>query len=68
MAEIIYRVGIACSPNEVFDALTTNEGLSRWWTNDISGAGGVGSIIKFRFDGMGPDFELVELQTDTLVR
>ena len=68
MAEIVHRVGIACSPSEVFDVLTTNDGLSRWWTNDISGAGGVGSIIKFRFDGMGPDFEVVELQTDTLVR
>lgn len=68
MAEIVHRVGIACSPGEVFDALTTNDGLSRWWTNDTSGAGGVGSIIEFRFDGVGPNFEVVELETDTLVR
>lgn len=68
MAEIIHRVGIACSPGDVFDALTTNDGLSRWWTNDTSGAGGVGSIIKFRFNGIGPDFEVVELQTDAFVR
>jgi uncharacterized protein YndB with AHSA1/START domain len=68
MAEIVHRVGIACSPGEVFDALTTNDGLSRWWTNDTSGAGDVGSIIEFRFNGMGPDFEVVELQTDALVR
>jgi len=68
MNEIIHRVGIACSPGEVFNALTTDEGLSRWWTTDTSGAGDVGSIIKFRFNGMGPDFEVVELQTDFLVR
>ena len=68
MKEIIHRVGIACSPGEVFDALTTDEGLSRWWTTDTSGAGDVGSILKFRFNGMGPDFEVVELQTDALVR
>lgn len=68
MKEIIHRVGIACSPREVFDALTTDEGLSRWWTTDTSGAGDVESIIKFRFNGMGPDFEVVELQTDSLVR
>ena len=68
MVDIIHRVGIACSPGEVFEALTTNDGLSRWWTNDTSGAGGVGSIIEFRFNGMGPDFEVVELQTDALVR
>jgi uncharacterized protein YndB with AHSA1/START domain len=68
MAEIIHRIGIACSPSEVFNALTTDAGLSRWWTTDTSGAGDVGSIIEFRFNGMGPDFEVVELQTDSLVR
>jgi len=68
MEQIIHRVGIACSPGEVFDALTTDEGLSRWWTTDTTGAGDVGSVIEFRFNGMGPDFEVVELQTDSLVR
>jgi len=28
----------------------------------------VGSVICFRFDGGGPDFEVVELQPDWLVR
>ena len=68
MSEIIHKVGIACSAGEVFNALTTDKGLSRWWTTDTSGAGGVGSIIKFRFGGAGPDFEVVELQPDILVR
>ena len=56
MPEIIHRVGIAGSVSEVYNALTTDKGLSRWWTSDTSGAGDVGSIIKFRFDGEGPDF------------
>ena len=68
MAEITHRIGIACSPKEVFAALTTDDGLSRWWTTDTSGAEGVGSIIKFRFNGMGPDFEVIEQITDSLVR
>ena len=68
MAEIIHRVGIAGSASEVYNALTTDEGLSRWWTTDTSGAGDAGSIIKFRFDGAGPDFEVIELKTDTIVR
>ena len=68
MAEIVHRIGIACSPGEVFGALTTDAGLSRWWTSDTSGAGDVGSVIKFRFNGQGPDFEVVELQPDTFVR
>ena len=42
----------------------------QWWTEDTSGAGDVGSVIHFhfRFNGMGPDFEVLELQTDSLVR
>jgi uncharacterized protein YndB with AHSA1/START domain len=68
MVEIIHRIGIACTPAEVFSALTTNDGLSRWWTTDTSGAGGVGSVIEFRFDGMGPDFQVMELEKDSLVR
>ncbi len=68
MQEIIHRIGIACSPQEVFKALTTDDGLSRWWTTDTSGAGGVGAIIRFRFNGAGPDFEVIEQQQDTLVR
>ena len=68
MADIIHRVGIAGSVSEIYNSLTTDEGLSRWWTTDTSGAGDVGSIIKFRFDGEGPDFEVIEKQTDSIVR
>jgi len=68
MAQISHRIGIACNPDVVYEALTTDTGLSRWWTTDTTGAGGVGSIIQFRFNGMGPDFEVIELQENTLVR
>ena len=68
MANIIHKIGIFCSPNEVYKLLTTDEGLSKWWTTDTSGAGDVGSIIEFRFNGMGPDFEVIDLQPDSLVR
>ena len=68
MAEINHRVGIAAVASEVYKALTTDEGLSTWWTTDTTGAGDVGSIIRFRFNGGGPDFEVVELQPGTVVR
>lgn len=68
MADIIHRIGIAASADDVYNALTTNEGLARWWTTDTAGAGNVGSIIKFRFGGEGPDFEVVELQKNSIVR
>ncbi|MCU7846788.1 MAG: SRPBCC domain-containing protein [Candidatus Thiodiazotropha sp. (ex Lucinoma kastoroae)] len=68
MHQIIHRVGIAVPCSEVYNALTTDKGLSQWWTTDTAGAGDVGSIIKFRFGGGGPDFAVAELHTDNLVR
>ncbi len=60
MADIIHRIGIAGSIGSVYKILTTNEGLSQWWTTDTRGAGDVGSIIEFRFAGGGPNFEVIE--------
>ena len=67
MAEINHRVGIKGSAAQVYHALTTDEGLAGWWTGDTRGAGDVGSIIRFRFNGGGPDFEVTRLQPDRLV-
>ena len=61
MAEIRHRVGISGKAHEIYPLLTTDEGLSRWWTTDTRGAGDVGSLIAFRFGGGGPDFEVIEL-------
>ncbi len=32
MADILHRVGIKSSLDEVYKALTTREGLAGWWT------------------------------------
>ena len=68
MAEIRHRVGIRGSAAETYALLTTDTGLSRWWTTDTNGAGAVGSIIEFRFGGGGPDFTVIELVPNRLVR
>ena len=68
MHKISHRVGIKASAEKIYQALTTNTGLTQWWTNDISGAGEVGSIIKFRFNGGGPDFKVIELVPNKTVR
>jgi uncharacterized protein YndB with AHSA1/START domain len=68
MAEIKHRIGINGSVSEVYQLLTTDAGLSHWWTRDTTGAGEVGSIIQFRFGDAGPDFEVIELIPDRLVR
>jgi uncharacterized protein YndB with AHSA1/START domain len=68
MNEINHQVGIKSSAEELYDLLTTDTGLAKWWTNDVSGAGGVGSIIEFRFNGGGPDFSIAELVPNKTVR
>ncbi len=67
MVDIIHRIGIKGSPSEVYRVLTTNEGLSQWWTTDTTDAGDVGSTIKFRFNGDGPDFKVIGLEENALV-
>ena len=49
MADILHRVGIRSSLDEVYKALTTREGLAAWWTNDTQGESSIGGVIKFRF-------------------
>ena len=67
MAEINHRVGIKASPESIYEALTTDDGLTKWWTNDVSGAGEVGSTIEFRFNGGGPDFTVTKLISNKTV-
>ncbi|MBA6225190.1 SRPBCC domain-containing protein [Colwellia sp. MB02u-18] len=61
MVNINHRIGINALPEKIYEALTTDDGLKKWWTNDISGAGMEGSTIKFRFNGGGPDFTVTKL-------
>ena len=68
MAEIRHRVGIAGTSEAIYRLLTTDEGLSKWWTTDTSGAGEAGSIIHFRFGEDGPRFEVVEQEPGKRVR
>jgi len=67
MHQIYHRVGIAAPAAAVYQALTTDSGLSRWWTSDTRGAGAEGSHIRFGFGGVGIDFEVAELQPNARV-
>jgi uncharacterized protein YndB with AHSA1/START domain len=60
MADILHRVGVKdASPQDVYDALTTVEGLAGWWTEDTKSNDGV---LEFRFPPGGFDMEVVEVQ------
>ena len=69
MADILHRVGVEhSSPQQVYDALTTLDGLSGWWAEKTTGDTGPGGVIEFRFGPGGIDMEVVELDPGRLVR
>jgi len=67
MLDILHRVGIKASSEEVYKALATRDGLASWWTTNTQGESKLGGVIKFRFsaDGRdigGFDMKVLELQ------
>lgn len=55
MLDIVHRVGIKSSRDEVYKALTTREGLAGWWTHNTQGEGNLGGTLRFRFIADGND-------------
>ncbi|MFE5810738.1 SRPBCC domain-containing protein [Streptomyces sp. NPDC056491] len=67
MVDILHRVGITASPEKVYEALTTVDGLAAWWTTDTSGTGD--GVLEFRFGDVGGfDMKVLDLQPDARVR
>lgn len=62
MADILHRVGIRSSADEVYRALATREGLAGWWTRDTRGQSNIGDVLQFRFGAGGFDMKVVDLQ------
>jgi uncharacterized protein YndB with AHSA1/START domain len=54
MVDIVHKVGIKSSSlDDVYQALTTLEGLCGWWTRTTQGESKVGGVLKFRFSAGG---------------
>jgi uncharacterized protein YndB with AHSA1/START domain len=49
MVDIIHRIGIKSTINQVYKAITTLEGLSQWWTEEVQGDDRIGGKIEFVF-------------------
>jgi uncharacterized protein YndB with AHSA1/START domain len=68
MVDILHRIGVEkASPAEVYEVLTTVDGLAGWWTDQTSGDPEVGGTIEFRFIPGGFDVEVVEPEPATRV-
>ena len=68
MNDILHRVGAKASVAQVYQALTTVEGLAAWWTTDTVGKGNdLGGVLEFRFPPGGFDMKVIELEPDQRV-
>jgi len=56
MPDSLHEIFIHAHPKRLFDAWTTAEGLSSWWTSDCRIAGNEGGINIFVFDGGKVEF------------
>jgi uncharacterized protein YndB with AHSA1/START domain len=66
--DILHKVGVkSASPEQVYEALTTLDGLAGWWTNDTTGDPALGGVITFRFSRGVIDMEVRELDADKRV-
>jgi uncharacterized protein YndB with AHSA1/START domain len=62
MPDILHRIGAeGATTDEVYQALSTIDGLARWWATDTSGTSEVGGVIAFRFAPGGFDMRVKEL-------
>lgn len=55
MVDILHQVGVHATPEAVYDAIATIEGLRGWWTEETTGSTDVGGTIQFRFPAGGFD-------------
>ncbi|MCO8277914.1 SRPBCC domain-containing protein, partial [Actinoplanes sp. TRM 88003] len=65
-ADIRHRIGVKdATPHQVYESLTTVDGLAAWWTTDTKEAGGV---LQFRFLQGGFDMKVLEARPGEHVR
>ncbi|WP_084724555.1 SRPBCC family protein [Streptacidiphilus melanogenes] len=67
MVDILHRIGVTTSPEQVYAALTTVDGLAGWWTEDTDGDGDVGGVLRFRFEPGGFDMKVLDARPKEFV-
>jgi uncharacterized protein YndB with AHSA1/START domain len=51
MPDILLEVPISASPDQVYEAITEQQGLSSWWTPEVTAQPEIGTVAEFRFPG-----------------
>ena len=67
MAGIKHLLNINAPAQKVYEAITSINGLSNWWTVQTTGDSAPGGIIQFRFGELGNDMKVIGLKPNELV-
>jgi uncharacterized protein YndB with AHSA1/START domain len=62
-ADLVLAVEVSASPDALYDAITTSDGLAGFWTKDSEAEPSVGSVARF---GFGPE-AVLRMRVDELV-
>jgi uncharacterized protein YndB with AHSA1/START domain len=69
MADIKHLLEINVTIDKVYKAITTQDGLANWWTQDVTAKPEVGSIAKFRFgDIFSADLKVTALDENSVIK
>jgi uncharacterized protein YndB with AHSA1/START domain len=74
MYSIIHRIGIKAKAPQIYKAVSTLEGLSKWWTEEVKGDEESGGRIEFRFSKESGELlglivmELEQLNNNELIK
>lgn len=66
MADIYHQVGVKAGITDVYNAITTLEGLSSWWT-DTTGETDQGGQLNFLFNEHSVEMKILKLAPDNKV-
>jgi len=67
MADIRINVNIKAAPEKIFNALTTQEGLSGWWAKDTTARPEVGFVNVFVFGKFRNEMKITRLDPNKKV-
>ena len=67
MVDIIHRVGVRASLDQVYGALATPEGVAAWWTTETTGDRKAGGVLKVGFTSEGKQIGVFNIRVLELV-
>lgn len=67
MPDIMQKITINADKGKVYNALSSVEGLSGWWTRTTSGKSSPGETLEFRFNQHAIHMRVKDLQADKSV-